>query len=106
MTTVIERLRASKQEYLEETKSRGRAAGRSWAENRAKYPELRRVADIDGDLWTDASALLKNAVDPDHEMSWGEFCEYLFEFKLVNDMPEEYFDALIEGAQELFGEIE
>jgi len=107
MTTTIERLRASKAQSSKRDELQGKADGRRWAENHAEYDELRRVAEINDTEFqsgSDPIEVLYQAIDPDRELTVGEFREHCFgdERATVSD---EYVEAFIEGAQELFSEI-
>ena len=41
MTTVIERLKASREKYVQPVASTGKSAGRAWASDRADYHDLK-----------------------------------------------------------------
>jgi hypothetical protein len=104
METAIERLRASKAESNKRDELAGKEDGRDWAEKRAEYDELRRVAEIKfvhGRSYLDA---LHSAIDPDHELSEGEAKEQLFGDEHA-DVSNEYVAAFIEGAQAFFDEV-
>src|SRR5215831_16670109 len=63
MTTVIERLRVSKQKYAAETIEFGDRVGREWASDSAEYEQLIRVASLqDAHDWVDA---LSQAIEPE-----------------------------------------
>lgn len=107
MDTAIERLRASKQEADAEDKTEGREHGRTWAKEEAAYRDLQRLAKVyhqrlDG---YEPFDLLIKAIDPDGELTQDERLTYLFgrdDFEAGI----EYCDAFIEGALELFGEVQ
>jgi hypothetical protein len=101
MPTVIERLKASKQKAEQQDMTEGKRAGRTWAEQEASYPELRRVAKISDEAF--GFETLKKAVDPDNNLSDQEVWEEMF--GKDSDLSEEYIEAFIDGAQELFHEI-
>lgn len=50
MTDVIERLRASKEKYVEHSLEDGRESGRVWAMRVGEYGEIKRVAALNADL--------------------------------------------------------
>jgi hypothetical protein len=101
MTTTIERLRASKEKYIEETRRGGKEAGRQWASDKAEYADLVRVANIT-DPTLDA---LGEAIDPEDRLDWPDKYSIigLDEYECSDD---EYVKAFIEGAQEMYSEIE
>jgi len=100
MTTVLERLRASKGKYMQERAAGGKDAGRDWASNVAEYLELKKVADIseEGDDW--AIHGLTTAL----ELEFYDLTEYL---KIT---PEEFTsgfaEAFVEGAKEVYHRVE
>jgi hypothetical protein len=106
MENAIERLRASKEETIKQDELQGKRDGRHWAENSASYEELRRVAKIDlDDISDDMVHVLRNAVDPRHEMMDDEF-RNIFGDPAHIEMSDEYVEAFIEGAQEFWDEVE
>ena len=103
MATVIERLRASKQEADDRDKVEGREHGRTWAENVAEYRDLQRLArhwDDDDDLGP-LETLIK-AVNP-NDAQWNAL-DYLFG-DLNFEASDEYYLAFIKGAVEFFQEV-
>ena len=77
--SAIERLRASKDASERKEITNGRADGRRWAKTKAKYAELRRLAEFDKDsVELDPVNALKNAIDPADEMTSSEVWEYCF----------------------------
>lgn len=104
MTTVIERLRASKEKHLQETSKWGLEAGRAWATNKAEYADLVGVSQIVKYSRNDwASASLRSAVDPEYSMRDQELFEY---FNLEpKDVSEALLEAFIKGAQEAYEEV-
>lgn len=105
MTTVVERLKASKERYLKEAENCGLDAGRSWASNTAEYPELRRVANYwQGSRWEVELGGLRQLIDPDENLSTEEFCE------LVGcegfEESDEFAEGFAHGAAEVYDEVE
>jgi hypothetical protein len=98
MNSAIERLRASKQEAVQEDTADGKRDGREWAEATAEYKELSRISKIDDstldNLW--------RAVDPNLDES--EFFKYVFG-DIDEEPSEEYVEGFIEGAKEFFSEV-
>jgi hypothetical protein len=105
MSTAIERLRASKQEFAQRDQLEGREHGREWAEKDASYDDLRRVAKIifEPDNYRGALSALSRAINPLDEMSAADFNEYCF--GTDEDFSDEYVGAWIEGAQEFYEEV-
>lgn len=113
MTTAIERLRASKAQFLSNTEQYGKQSGHSWAENRASYGELKSVSAIDltnfapddthGTGEYIAIASLRHALDSEMCFSTPQLLEILFG---VEDVSPEAVYAFIDGAQEFFAEVE
>lgn len=105
MTTAIERLRASKQQAMQQQVEQGRADGRVWAEHTAEYDELKRVAKFDDRGSPATLDDLLSLVDPDNNMDNQERLEYLFgdDDRLAEE--DGYVDAFIEGAAEFFAEV-
>lgn len=109
MQTVIERLRASKIQHEDQYTAAGRAAGRRWAEQRAEYPALCRVAHLDAhkaDALTLARALHGGEVD------WNE-AEHCLEalgpapVSMANDeLLDRYFAGVVLGAREVLEAVE
>jgi hypothetical protein len=108
MSSVIKRLRASKEEYVAEIASYGKEAGRKWAQDEATYIDLKRVSTIeppsyhryDSDY---AFASLRRAVDPEDELGDEDLANYLGVEK--EDLTEEFVTRFIEGAQEVYKEV-
>ncbi len=115
MTTVVERLRASKEMHAQKSAAVGRVAGRAWAFNRAEYAALVRVSRIEEgteDGW--AFSALRFAVDPEKDWPNRDVLEHLgFDEDFLRDhgldwrhIPDELLGAFIEGAQEVFEQVE
>ncbi|HEV2603332.1 MAG TPA: hypothetical protein VGU24_06690 [Microvirga sp.] len=98
MDTVIERLRASKEEYVSETEKLAKESGHHWAKTEAEYRDLKRLAAIAGDATFDE---FKAAIDPEHELGRGEIAEMfgddIFEAK--------YVAAFVKAAVEVFQDV-
>jgi hypothetical protein len=101
METVVERLRASKMEDQQNSLAAGKQEGRDWAGSHATYSELRRVSKIKDGSWSS----LRNAVDPNDELVYGDLQNHLFGDTSDPTDDEEYVRGFILGAQELFDEV-
>ena len=108
MQTAIERLRASKQEMIAEHRQFGQKDGREWAESKASYFDLLRIAKIDlsekerqpeGTL-----KILHKHFDPAGEQSLREFAE-AGEVLGVTDPDDEYAVGWIAGAQQFYQDV-
>jgi len=103
MATTIERLRASKAQHFQHVTAGGGRDGRNWATNHAEYADLVRIAKIEGvpNSWSSA---LKSAIDPTDDIDWDDAARYLRIEIGIDD--EEYYEAFVKGAQEVFAEVE
>jgi hypothetical protein len=102
MTTAIERLRASKAEYLSELKTEAAKAGREWASGLATYRDLARLAKLEPEIIGYDS--VNRIIDPEKKMSREDFARYLG----VNedDLDDEDFLAdFVEAAQAFYDEV-
>jgi predicted transcriptional regulator len=108
MTTAIERLKASKQHYLENTTKYGAEAGRDWAQNTASFYELKQVSQIELSHYerdaSDISWAIHRATDPDDINRHDDIPEILFGERTWPT--EEWMVAWVRGAQEFFQEVE
>jgi hypothetical protein len=109
MTTAIERLRESKEQYMDRECARGKERGRAWAIDRAEYGALKRLAKIDIDTLDvdepDKVAMeILAAVDPDHDYRSLTVLEELFGTKKTPSAM--FMIPFIYGAQEFFAEVE
>jgi hypothetical protein len=105
MTTVVERLKASKEKYLQEAERLGFEAGRAWASNTAEYAELLRVAKHWEQSNSDTGlSTLRQLVDPDEILSADEFYDHVgckgFEES------DEFAEAFVRGAAEIYEDVE
>jgi hypothetical protein len=79
MDDVVERLRASKQSYVETEHKAGLAVGEEWAKEAAKYGELLRIAKAVEEARREIDVqTLQDLIDPEHKMDpgdWGSFWE-------------------------------
>ncbi|MDQ7251645.1 hypothetical protein [Dongia sedimenti] len=106
MQAAIERLRASKEKSMKDGREDGHQAGREWAEKKAEYAELRRIADIDLGVGVEhAFGMLRMACDPQKEATDEEIIEDL-SGDLDIPTTDEWVAGFIEGAQEFFEEVE
>jgi hypothetical protein len=107
MTTAIERLRASKEKYIQQVASNGRSAGRAWACNNADFHELKLIATIEDPPYDDgkwALTSLLRAIDPERQLDGDDLAGYLRVEK--DDLSQEFAKGFIEGAREIFEEVE
>ena len=107
MDTVIERLRASKAQFTHNAEAYGKKAGRQWASDKAGFAELRAIAELDVDALTDdldsIGTAIVRSIDP--EDTYGSDApEILFGERTWPT--KEWLLGWVEGAQELFAEIE
>ena len=101
MTTVIERLRASKQREVDDVILNGLKAGRAWAEQTASYRELRTVAEK-VDLPEDPDEVPPDAIPRAiGQMHWEFFKPYTEETPV-----DPYFQkGFLSGAREVWREV-
>jgi hypothetical protein len=103
MTSVINRLRASKMEYDETNEAAGMVDGRRWATKSASYGQLKRLARVEAQYENDDEAWLmpKYAIDEDYDPKdfWESFAEDA-------QISAGYVNGFMEGAQEVFLEVE
>jgi hypothetical protein len=108
MTTVVERLRASKGKYLQEAENYGLEAGRLWASDSAEYAELLRVANYyersNTERWDIESSALRQLIDPDEDLSTEDFCD-LVGCKGFEES-DEFAEGFARGAAELLNEVD
>lgn len=112
MSSVIERLKASKFEFENASYKDGRQYGTRWAEVSAEYPELKHAYEIDVDdsLFVDAEdgdderafhVAMMITVDGDKAM---EFWEGVFgEWQPVKDF--EFYKGFLDGASEVYEKV-
>ncbi|SEP09496.1 hypothetical protein SAMN02799625_04653 [Methylobacterium sp. UNC300MFChir4.1] len=108
MQTAIERLRASKAQHFEERDAGAIQRGRDWAADKATFAELKELDKIDLNLFdhgvNDLWRAVKDALDPDGQMSHNEAAEVWF-----GDHQEDGdagLEAWVAGAQGFFTEVE
>jgi hypothetical protein len=104
LSSVLERLRASKDQYVQHAGKKGREAGRFWATTEAEYHQLRRVANHWESRHEVVVGALKRLIDPDPELSMDDFnvvvnCEGLFE------KSNEWARGFAQGASEVYREF-
>jgi hypothetical protein len=109
METVIERLRASREESRERDQIGGTEAGRQWARDHATFDELKRLAaawkQIPAGLGDQQYAeVFFRAVDPEREMTTEELREYCFGDEQVN-VSDPYVSGFFEGAVDVFEDV-
>jgi hypothetical protein len=105
MEKVVERLRASKAQRLEELNVEAEQAGREWASTKAEYHELEALAKVHQqiDITLD---IVYATLDPEKEMSAKEFTEYLDLGNVRESELEDYIGPFVDGAVEVFHEVE
>ena len=107
MSTMIERLRASKVRHEQDQDDDAKQRGRGWATDRAEFAELKQVADIDLDQFgkglNSIFKAIHDAVDPDDTLETEDLCETLFGDAV--DHTDTWLIAWVEGAQEAFAEV-
>ena len=104
MTTAIERLRTSKEKYLDEMTEFGRERGQRWARDHAEWAELKRVADLRTDH-DDLTSDLRRALDPGGDLDQSDF------LRAIDSTEEEanedaFVEGFIDAAKDFFDEIE
>ena len=105
MDKVVERLRASKAQRLEELNVEAEEAGREWARDKAEHHDLAALAAIDQqvDITVD---VVYATLDPEKNMNAREFMEYLDLSKVRESELEDYIGPFVDGAVEVFHEVE
>jgi hypothetical protein len=113
MDTVIERLRASKQAYVDDAETRGATAGIDWAKGRAEFIQLKNLSDKiernPHDEWNVSN--VPETTDPDFIGSradvreWWMHAAQLSE-KEVDTIPEAFIEGFVKGAMGVFEEVE
>ena len=105
MTSVIERLRVSKQRAEEANTASGKECGATWAKNTAEYDELSRV-------WAAASvintgidlAYLQRLIDPGDEMGYQDWQDFWANHG-DGDPNDAFAQGFAEGAHDVFEEV-
>jgi hypothetical protein len=105
MEKVVERLRASKAKRAEELKVEAKLAGRKWASGEAEHHELAMLAEIDPRVEITFD-VLRDMLDPEHDMSAEEFAETFGLTHVRESELDEYIEAFVEGAVEVYEEVE
>jgi hypothetical protein len=103
MSSVIDRLKASKIEFRRDEETKGAKHGRDWATNRASYAQLRQVAELNLDLYTDDFWLVfDRQIGTDGTRPEDSFWFEPGENWIPSD---EYVTAFVEGAKEVWDEV-
>lgn len=106
MSTTIERLKASKQQYVANAKNYGKKFGREWAANSACYIDLHNISKMDLNRYELCPGTIANAIEAviDPECTYGgHFTEITFK---TDFMPsDDWLIAWVEGAQEVYSEV-
>lgn len=114
MQTAVERLRASKVKHEAQQEEEGLESGRDWAANYAEFDVLKRLSRVDTNLYRHEPdsiwQAIKAAADPQNAQEDRDLAEELFGAEeLLGDAPlpdGEWLIAWVEGAQQLFSEVE
>jgi hypothetical protein len=105
MSSVVERLRASKAQRLDELKVEAEQAGRAWASDTAEHQELVALVGIDQQVEITVDVVYAT-LDPEKEMSAEEFMEYLGLTNVRESELEDYIGPFVDGAVAVFHEVE
>lgn len=108
MTSVVERLRASKERVEATQLELGKTSGNRWAKEEAEYDELERIAEFDETGEDDPDVeTLQRLIDPTGEMiatSYGSW--FVFWEKYGHRDPTDAFArGFVEGAIEVYDEV-
>jgi hypothetical protein len=107
MSSVVERLRASKERVEKRDRDYGHQQGRRWAEQEAEYDELKRVAEIDtGKNEELTEGVLQMAIDPEDEFSRGDWTDFILRCGLSQSPSEASIEGFIDGATEVFDAVD
>ena len=108
MDEVVERLRASKESYVETEHKAGLAVGEEWAKEAAKYGELLRIAKAVEEVRREIDVqTLQDLIDPEHKMDpgdWGSFWEDRG-FSGEAEPSDVWVRAFADGAAKLFQKV-
>jgi hypothetical protein len=105
MDKVVERLRASKAQRLEQLNVEAEEAGREWAKETAEHHELAALANAHRQ--TDVTIdIVYAALDPEKEMNGSEFIEYLGLSDVRESELDDYIGPFVDGAVEIFHEVD
>jgi hypothetical protein len=105
MNEVVERLRASKENYENAEKVAGHAAGREWAAKRAEYAELEQIAAIELGYEQEWGYEIAKVLTGDDDPSINA-CQEAWKFICDSERPtEDFAEAFAEGATEVFEEV-
>ncbi len=106
MTSVIERLRASKERAEEVDFAHGQRSGAEWAKASAEYDELRRLSDFHGTDNEENLDALCHLIDPEKEMDRRDWGAFWADCGLNSDPNDAFARGFIEGAAAVFEEVE
>ena len=113
MTDVIDRLRVSKQKFIDREMVGGKAVGATWAKEEAEYEELRRmehmgISDLE-DLGASTGLQLACYV---HERATGEDADledvaafFGLDRDVLEDVSCEYVQSFVQGALDVWTEV-
>lgn len=108
MEDVVDRLRGSKAQYIEDLSESGKDYGRDWAMNTAEYAELSRITEQvnlgTGPSTKDALFDLINGIEGGVDCDWEEFWERL-EVTDESIITEEFIQGFCQGAKAVFDEV-
>ena len=106
MTSVVERLRASKERVEAASFASGQDCGRTWAKEAAEYDELQRIAAYEESTRPRLNDLLslQNLLDPDDQMDWRDWKSFWEQHG--DGKPNDAFaQGFIDGAAEIYNEV-
>lgn len=116
MSDVVERLRASKERLAADHGAQMRDSGKEWAKNVAEYDELKRIADIDLDDFKErydhsgsecVEGVYKIVMQEDPASHLSQLSDfYLVDDDLVPHLTNAHVEGFIEGAQDVWREVE
>jgi hypothetical protein len=104
MTSVVERLRASKERVEAAELQFGQRCGKKWAQEAAEYDELVRIAKFDQNAGEANLATLQSLIDPGGEMSIFEWSDF-WDTHGARDPSDTFASGFIEGAAEIYNEV-
>jgi predicted hydrocarbon binding protein len=106
MTSVVERLRASKERVEAAQQESGQDCGKTWAKETAEYDELERIARFheSGHDPSDLVAALRHLIDPEDEMSPHEWHSF-WEQHGCGEPTHAFAEGFIKGAVEVYDEV-
>src|SRR5262249_153104 len=115
MSAAIERLRASKQRYIQAAKARGKSCGVRWAQEAAEYEELKRFDDAPPFQPSKsnmdhgpAALILLMVCGPEDDRSWKAVLDFWERHGSGDSLDRdsgEFWDGFFEGVQEVHNNV-